>query len=455
MEVKMDTIIKKTLDFTEKDIPNYEPYLMLGGGTPGVNLIRGENIYVYDINGNKYLDCTSQSWALLLGYNNPEINQAVKEQIELSNHFHTGFYTVPRYLLAKKLADIFPDKMNRVLFTIGGGATIEAALKVAILNRPDAHNFISLYGGYHGTSFMTTGASLTGTYAYGKYLGGASLAHFSQNFIRVPAPYYYHPYFEVSDPNDRDEVDRKCLEALSMQIKYGSTGPVCAMVMEPLQASGGQVIFSKNYLQGVRDICTEHNIILIWDCIQTAFGRLGDWSAANHYGITPDIMVLGKSMGAGYPINAIVISDDIKGVEMNGIDLHTFGNNQVSQVAALKQIEIIERDSILSNVKEVGNYLKENLISMQKDWPQMGEVRAIGFHIGIDLVKDPGTREPDYEGCTAMRNKGFENGIIFGVGGCGKGKNVLKIKPPLITTKEQADDILERYETTIKQVYQL
>jgi len=92
---------------------------------------------------------------------------------------------------------------------------------------------------------------------------------------------------------------------------------------------------------------------------------------------------------------------------------------------------------------------------MQKDWPQMGEVRAIGFHIGIDLVKDPGTREPDYEGCTAMRNKGFENGIIFGVGGCGKGKNVLKIKPPLITTKEQADDILERYETTIKQVYQL
>jgi len=164
-------------------------------------------------------------------------------------------------------------------------------------------------------------------------------------------------------------------------------------------------------------------------------------------------MVLGKSMGAGYPINAIVISDDIKGVEMNGIDLHTFGNNQVSQVAALKQIEIIERDSILSNVKKVGNYLKENLISMQKDWPQMGEVRAIGFHIGIDLVKDPVTREPDYEGCNAMRNNGFKNGIIFGTGGSGKGKNVLKIKPPLITTKKQADDILERYETTIKQVY--
>ncbi len=449
----MDPLIKKILDFKKEDIPTYEPYLMLGGGTPGVNLVRGENIYVYDIDGNKYIDCTSQSWALHLGFAHPEINQVVKEQIELSNHFHTGFYTVPRYLLAKRIAEILPKKMNRVLFTIGGGASIEAALKIAIINRPDAHNFISLYGGYHGTSFMTTGASLTGTFAYDKYLGGATLAHFAQNFIRVPAPYYYRPYFEVSDRDDRDEVDRKCLEALEMQIKYGSTGPVCAMVMEPLQASGGQVIFSKNYLAGVKNICTKHGIILIWDCIQTAFGRIGEWSAANYYGITPDIMVLGKSMGSGYPINAAVISDDIKGVEMNGIDLHTFGNNQVSQVAALKQIEIIERDKILDNVKDVGGYLKEELTVLQKEYPQIGEIRALGFHIGLDMIKDPETRKPDYDGCTALRKIGFKNGIIFGVGGTGKGKNVLKIKPPLITTKAQADAILERFAATLEEVY--
>ncbi|MBL7124323.1 MAG: aminotransferase class III-fold pyridoxal phosphate-dependent enzyme [Actinobacteria bacterium] len=449
----MDPLIKKIMDFKRKDIPDYEPYLMLGGGTPGVNLVRGENIYVYDIDGNKYIDCTSQSWALHLGYCHPEINAAVSEQIKLSNHFHTGFYTVPRYLLAKKIAELFPDKMNRVLFTVGGGASIEAALKIAIINRPKAHNFISLYGGYHGTSFMTTGASLTGTYAYGGYLGGAALAHHSQNFIRVPAPYYYRPYFEVSRLDDMDEVDRRCLEALSMQIKYGSTGPVCALVMEPLQASGGQIIFSKKYLEGVRDICTKHGIILIWDCIQTAFGRIGDWSAANYYGVTPDIMVLGKSMGAGYPINAVVISDDIQGVKMDGIDLHTFGNNQVSQVAALKQIEIIERDNILGNVGKVGGYIRDNLLKLQKEWPQMGDIRALGFHIGIEFVKDRKTREADYEGCSAIRKTGFDNRIIFGVGGSGRGKAVLKIKPPLITTKEQADDILERFEMTLKQVY--
>ena len=449
----MDPLIKKILDFKHEDIGDYEKYLMLGGGTPGPNLVRGQGVYAYDIEGKQYIDCTSQSWALHMGYSHPEINQAVKEQIDLSVHFHTGFYTVPRYLLAKKIAEIFLPKMNRVMFTIGGGATIEAALKVAILNNPSAHNFISLYGGYHGTSFMTTGASLTGTFAYGKYHGGATLAHFCQNFIRVPAPYYFRPYFETCKEGDTDEVDRKCLEALEMQIKYGSTGPVCAVLMEPLQASGGQLIFSKKYLQGVRDICTKNKIILIWDCIQTAFGRLGAWSASNHYGVTPDIMVCGKSMGAGFPINCIVISDDIEGVKMDGIDLHTFGNNQVSQVAALKQIEIIERDNILENVKKEGSFIAREVRKMASQYPQIGEVRGLGFHIGIELIKDGQSREADYAGCSAMRDTGFEFGIIFGVGGSGKGKNVLKIKPPLITTHKQAEEIVEKFSSTIKKVY--
>ena len=101
----------------------------------------------------------------------------------------------------------------------------------------------------------------------------------------------------------------------------------------------------------------------------------------------------------------------------------------------------------------MGGYIADSLKDMQKDWEVMGEIRGLGFHIGIDLVKDRKSREPDYAGCSAMRDKGFENGIIFGVGGSGKGKNVLKIKPPLITTKKQADDILEKYEVTLKQVY--
>ena len=158
-------------------------------------------------------------------------------------------------------------------------------------------------------------------------------------------------------------------------------------------------------------------------------------------------------MGSGYPINAIIISDELEGFEMNWTDGHTFGNNQVSQVAALKQIEIIERDNILENVRKVGEYLKSKLLEIQKSYPGLGDIRAVGFHIGVEFVTNPETREPDYDGCKAMRLKGYKNGILLGVGGTGKGKNVIKIKPPLITTKVQADEILDRFTSTLKEIY--
>ena len=128
-------------------------------------------------------------------------------------------------------------------------------------------------------------------------------------------------------------------------------------------------------------------------------------------------------------------------------------NNQLSQVVALKQMEIIKRDNILDNVKKVGIHLKEELEKMQKEYPVMGDVRALGFHIGIEFVKDPVTKEPDFEGCAKMRTVGYKNGMIFGDGGVAGGKNVLKIKPPLITTMAESDTILERYYKTIQDVY--
>jgi 4-aminobutyrate aminotransferase-like enzyme len=449
----LDPIIKEIFDFKKEDIPKYEKNLMLGGGTPGVNLVKGKGIYVWDIEGNEYIDCTSQSYALTLGYSHPEIVKIVQEQVEYSYHMHTGFFTIPRYILAERIAEVFPDKMNRVLFTIGGSMANEAAMKIAILNNPKAHNFIALYGGYHGTSFMMTGATHMATYAYEKWLGSADMAHFSYNFIRVAPPYYYRPYHEVSSPDDTDEVDRRALEELEMQIKYGSTGPVCAVLMEPLQGSGGQLIFSKKYLQGVRDICKKYNIILIWDCIQTAFGRMGTWCAAEYYGVTPDIITVSKTIASGFPLSAVIVSEDLEGMKMNGLDLHTYGNNQLSQVVALKQMEIIKRDKIFENVQKVGKYLGEELRKLQKEYPVMGDVRALGFHIGIEFVKDTDTKEPDCDGCAKMRVAGFKNGLIFGDGGVNRGKNVLKIKPPLITTKGEADLILERYYKSLQEVY--
>lgn len=449
----MDKIIKEVFDFKKEDIPKYEKHLMMGGGTPGVNLVKGKGIFVWDIDGKEYIDCTSQSYALGLGYSHPDIVSVVQEQVQYAYHMHTGFFTIPRYLLAERIASVFPEKMNRVLFTIGGSMANEAAMKIAIINNPKAHNFISLFGGYHGTSFMMTGATHMATFAYDKWLGAADMDHHSYNFMRVSPPYYYRPFHELTNPFDKDEVDRRALEELENQIRYGCTGPVCGLIMEPLQGSGGQLIFSKNYLQGVRDICTKFNIVLIWDCIQTAFGRMGAWSASSFYGVTPDIITVSKSIAAGFPLSAVIVSDDLEGMKMNGMDLHTYGNNQLSQVVALKTMEVLERDKIFDNVNEVGNYIAAELTKMQKDYQCMGDIRALGLHIGIEMVKDPQTKEQDFEGCSKMRSAGFKNGIIYGDGGIARGKNVLKIKPPLITTMDEAEIILEKHEKCLKEVY--
>jgi 4-aminobutyrate aminotransferase-like enzyme len=214
---------------------------------------------------------------------------------------------------------------------------------------------------------------------------------------------------------------------------------VAGLIIEPLQGSGGQVIFSNEYMQGVRDICTEYGIVLIYDEIQT-FTRIGTFFAAEYYGVDPDIICLGKGLGAGYPIGAIIISDDLEGFSPDTEELHTFANSTISQIAALKLIELLE-NGILENCNKMGNYLGIGLKAIQKDFPQIGEVRQAGLHIGIELVKDPETREADPELLQAVRQAGMKNGAFFGVGGILK--NVVKIKPPLIINKEEADQVLE------------
>lgn len=443
----MDKIIEEILSLKESDIPNYEKHLMLGGGTPGPHLVRGRGIYVEDMNGKKYIDCTSQSWALYLGFNHPEINQIVKEQLEILTHAHTGFYTLPRYVLAKRLVEITPEKLNRVMFTVGGGPAVEAALKIAIINKPEAHQFISLYDSYHGTTFMSMAASWISTMTSGEFIGGAKFAHFTQNFIRVPNPYCYRCVFDLEYP----KCEIFCAKFLEETIKKGSNGPIAALILEPLQGSGGQVLFPKEYLEKVRQICDKYGIILIYDEIQTAFGRMGEWFAADYFNVDPDIIVAGKSMGAGFPISAIIISDDLKGFEMKGEDLHTFGNNQISQVAALKQLEIIKRDNILDNVKKVGNYISGEIKKMMMEFPQIGEIRGPGLHIGVELVKDPVTKEIAKKEAIQVRDEGIKLGIIFGLSGTGK--NVIKIKPPLITTIEEAGKIVELFYESMSKVF--
>jgi 4-aminobutyrate aminotransferase-like enzyme len=439
----MDTTLEEMNRLKSPEIEDYSRNLMIGGGTrPAPVLVRGKGCWVEDIEGKTYIDCTSQSWALYLGHANSEINKVVEEQLKNLSHVHQGFDTPSRFLLAKKLAELAPPKLNRVSFTVGGGAAVEAALKIAIKNRRGAQEFICLYDAYHGTTLGTIGASWVSTMAGGDFIGGARFNRLSKQFIRVPNPYCYRCPLGL----ERRDCRLMCLKILRLTVEKGVNGPVAGILLEPLQASGGQIIFPKEYLAGVREICNEYGIVMIYDEIQT-FARIGTFFAAEYYGVDPDIIVLGKGLGAGFPIAAIIISDDLEGFSQDTEELHTFANNTVSQVAALKLIELLQ-GGLLDSCNEMGQYLYEGLLEVQKRTPVIGDVRQAGLHIGVELVRDRQTKLPAPELVSAARMFGQEHGILFGVGGVKK--NVLKIKPPFIITKEEAQQVLQRFEKSLQ-----
>lgn len=443
----MDPLLREIDQLTEQEMSEYAQNLMVGGGTPGPCIVKGSGIRLTDDKGKTYIDCTSQSWAMYLGFGNQEISRTVYEHMQNLSHVHQAFHTKQRYFLAHKLALIAPRNLNRVSFTVGGGAAIEAAMKIALKNVEHARNFICLWDSYHGSTLTTAGASWIATRSSGKFLGMLDfLPDVNNNFVRAPNPYCYRCYFGQQP----ETCDLMCAEMMKLTIEKGVNGPVAGVILEPIQASGGQIPCPKRYLQRVREICNQYGSLLIFDEIQT-YCRIGEFFAAGYYEVEPDMIVLGKGLGAGLPIAAILIHDRLKGFTMRAEELHTFANSSVAQVSALKQIEIIERDNLLANSRYIGGYLAQKLYELQTDYAEIGDIRQVGLHIGVEMIEDPATRkEMGEEKAMKIRSTAMEKGLILGTGGYRK--HLLKFKPPLITTRADADEIVGIFRDALQAV---
>ncbi len=441
----MDDVLKEIYEMDGSRMKQCAENVMLGGGTRGGPVLtRGKGVRVWDDKGNDYIDCTSQSWALYLGYANDEINQVIREHIENMTHIHQGFDNKPRFYLANKLAELAPGNLNKVSFTVGGGPAVEAAMKISIKNVQLSRDFVCLQDSYHGTTLGSMGASWISTKSNGKYMGGSRFLSLTRSFVRIPNPYPYRNPFNV----DAETYTEMCLTMARETFQRGIAGKPAGVIVEPIQASAGQIILPKRYLQELRKLCDEFETLLIFDEIQT-FGRIGEMFAANYFGVTPDIIVLGKGLGAGLPLAGIIVSDKLEGFSPDTEELHTFANPTLSMVTAAKQLAMLE-SGVLDNCREMGKYLGDNIKKMMKEFPEIGEVRQAGLHIGVEFVKDPVTKEPIDKETVEIRNVGFKNGIIFGLGGVRK--NVLKVKPPLIVKRNECDEILEKFEKSVREV---
>ena len=438
--------IERILALSDEQVRECAGRLMIGGGTRGGPiLLRGKGTRVWDTRGKSYIDCTAQSWALYLGYCNDEIWDAINQQAQYLTHVHQGFDTLPRFYLAKLLTDIAPASLNRVSFCPSSALALEGGMKIALKNRPGAAQFVTLWDGYHGTTLGTMGGSWIATKSSGQYAGGSRFLPLLHPTVRAPNPYCYRCYFGQQPEN----CDLMCAKMLELTLDKGVTGPPAGVIVEPLQASAGMIPCPKRYLERVREICDQRDLPLIFDEIQT-YLRIGAYFAAQHYGVTPDIIGLGKAIGGGLPLGATLIRDGLAGFDPDAEELHTFAANTLSIVGAIKLIEIVQRDKLLDHTNRMGSYFRKALTGLQKDYPEIGDIRQVGLHIGIELVADPQTKRPLDRPTRQIRDVAMRRGAIFGLAGVRK--NLLKIKPPLIIQQDEADEVLAILGETLREV---
>lgn len=401
---------------------------------------------VTDIEGNKYIDCTAQYWTLNIGYSHPDVVYAAFLQAMRLNHVDYLTPTIPRLKLINKLGEIFPLK-KVVLNVQGGGWSNETAFKIAMANKPDADLFMVAWRGYHGNSLAMTAAShpLSGLARYRPF--GLS------RFIRFPYPDCYRCPYKMNYP----DCGIHCLDHVEETILNSSWGKIAGILIEPIQGPGGMIPAPREFLKGLKELAEKYDIYLIFDEAQTAFGRVGAWSASHLYNITPDIMTLTKALGGGFPVGATLAREDMQSLSYAD-ERTTFGGNPFIYAAALINIMVIEKLNLIDTAREKGKYASKRLNEIKDNYEIVGDIRGPGLFIGIDIVRDKDDREPAPDIATEIIEKSKEKGVLFGqdmptiYSGIFTRMNVIKFKPPLVITYEEIDKALDTLEESLREV---
>jgi len=414
----------------------------IGGGGVGsevpILVDYGKGALLFDKSGREFIDCTSQAWSLNIGYSHPKVIQAVGEVLGKYSHIRTSFETVPKLLLSKKLVELAPQNLDQVIYTITGSEANEGALKIAMRNRK-GNTFVSLFDGYHGRTLATL--NLSWPHPDNRFTA------WSAPIVRIPQAYCYRCPLKLTYP----QCQLACVDLAKMIIEKGSGEPPVALIMEPIQGNGGMIDFPREYYPAIRKLCDDLGMLLIFDEIQTGFGRLGTWFGADLYQTVPDIMVIGKALGGGFPLFGVLFSSQLQGLAP-GDHSFTFAHFPLSMAAANATIQVLEDENLLDRAIKMGAIFTSRLRELQDKYELIGDIRGPGLMIGVELVKDRKTKEPAREETTRFVMEGIKRGVIFGESkylGLG---NIVKIKPPLVITEEQVYRTLEVFEDIVREL---
>lgn len=411
---------------------------------PNLPVVKEEGCYYYGVDGKKYLDFTSGIAVTNVGHRHPKIVQAIKDAADGLMHGPSGVIMYESILrLADGLAEILPGDLDCFFFANSGAEAIEGSIKLAkyVTKRPYV---ISFTGCFHGRSL----GALSVTTSKSKY----------RKFMQPSGLTYQIPYANVKEcPQGKDpeafvieKLEKDFASLFSHQV---TPEEVACVILEPVLGEGGYIVPPKGWLKRVREICDRHNILLIFDEVQTGFGRTGEWFAAQTFDVTPDIMAIAKGIASGLPLSATVASSDLMKQWPLGSHGTTFGGNPIACSVGLATLEVMKEENLLENTRNMGKYAVEQLERIKERHSVIGSIRAVGLMIGIEIV-DPKTGDPDGKALLKILDLALEKGVLFYL--CGNHSEVIRMIPPLIVTKEQIDEglkildeALSEYEATI------
>jgi 4-aminobutyrate aminotransferase len=405
-------------------------------GSPIVD--RAEGIYIEDPDGNVFIDLISGRCVANTGHSHPRVVKAIKDQLEHGFHWQT----IDMYSLMDRLGDMTGLSPCQVYWSQAGSMVNDFAIKAArrITGRP---GILSFTGSYHGSS-----------------MGGISLSGYNPAMKRHYGPLvpeiHHVPYascYRCPLKLDVESCGLVCLDYIEDVVfkSYVAADEVAAVFVEPIQGDAGWHVPPPGWHKGLRELCDRHGMLLVVDEVQTAFGRTGKWTAMEHWGVQGDIVLLGKAMASGIPLSACVLSRHLlESTDPEPIPIHaqSFSATPLGVAAAHATMDVIKEERLCENSEKMGDYLKKQLVELMDTHSYIGDVRGLGLLLGVEIVKDREAKTPAPELANSICREAFKRGLfVLSMGSYG-GK-ALRVAPPLIITREQADTVVELLDTSM------
>jgi 4-aminobutyrate aminotransferase-like enzyme len=384
------------------------------------------NQYVWDIDGNQYLDFFGGIVTVSVGHCNEDVNRKVHRQMDRLQHVSTVFVNAPQAELAKKLAQITPGgKLTKSFFTNSGTEANEAAI-LAARCYTGSTEIVALRYAYHGRSSLAMGLTAQSNWRLGP-VTQAGIVH-AVNAYCYRCPYgLTYPSCEV-----------RCAQDVGEAIRTTTSGRIAGFIAEPIQGVAGFVTPPKEYFPIVAETVKKHGGVFISDEVQTGWGRTGGkWFGIEQWGVQPDIITSAKGLANGAPIGLTIARPEIAD-SVRGASISTFGGNPIATTAAKAVIDFIEDHKLSINAAEVGAHFRYKLLELQDKHPIIGDVRGMGLLQAVELVEDPVSKKPAVAATLAVMEAARENGILLGKGGLHG--NILRFSPPLNISKSDVDE---------------